>query len=366
MRTDQILTRLERVFARLDREPERPAHLQTPQMSRHRVVLLGSTLAFYLAIVVAVLTTSWLVRLDWQVMFFRPYEQWPQLHAFLDYLVVLGQRGPTAVMVAAWLGWRSWRQHTLRPLITLGVALLLLNITVGAVKLGLGRLGPHYATQIGSAELFAGGDIFPSGHTANAVVTWGILAYLASTTVTRRVLSVVSATVSLSVGATTVYLGTHWVSDVLLGWSAGLLIMLALPWFEPLIAGAEARVFALRERLRRRLETGTVPVPVATALTPLLSAGGKWQLRLAGDAAAAGTAAAAAGPQEPAAVPVPAAAQAAVAGPAHAPVPRPAAHISGRPHLIRSERTPVTPVGSRRPHTERPAGRTAARPATGG
>lgn len=107
-------------------------------MSRHRVVLLGSTLGIYLAIVVAVLTTSWLVRLDWQIMFFRPYEQWPQLHAFLDYLVVLGQRGPTAVMVAAWLGWRSWRQHTLRPLITLGVALLLLNITVGAVKLGLG------------------------------------------------------------------------------------------------------------------------------------------------------------------------------------------------------------------------------------
>lgn len=105
-------------------------------------MLLGSTLVFYVAIVVAVLTTSWLVRLDWQVMFFRPYEQWPQLHAFLDYLVVLGQRGPTAVMVAAWLGWRSWRQHTLRPLITLGVSLLLLNVTVGAVKLGLGQARP--------------------------------------------------------------------------------------------------------------------------------------------------------------------------------------------------------------------------------
>ncbi|MFJ4781158.1 phosphatase PAP2 family protein [Streptomyces sp. NPDC088762] len=356
MRTDQILTRLERVFARLDREPERPAHLQTPQMSRHRVVLLGSTLVFYLAIVVAVLTTSWLVRLDWQVMFFRPYEQWPQLHAFLDYLVVLGQRGPTAVMVAAWLGWRSWRQHTLRPLITLGVALLLLNMTVGAVKLGLGRLGPHYATQIGSAELFAGGDIFPSGHTANAVVTWGILAYLASTTVTRRVLSVVSAVVSLSVGATTVYLGTHWVSDVLLGWSAGLLILLALPWFEPLIARAEAYVFELRELLRRRAETGRMAAPVATALMPLLSAGGKWQLRRTVDPV---------GEPAPAVVPTAVAApahQAVHASPAgHTPAPRPAAIVPGRPHVIRSERAPVTPVGGRRPaHTERTAARGAA------
>ncbi|MEU6893704.1 phosphatase PAP2 family protein [Streptomyces sp. NPDC046557] len=346
MRTDQILTRLERVFARLDREPERPAHLQTPRMSRHRVVLLASTLAFYIAIVVAVLTTSWLVRLDWQIMFFRPYEQWPQLHAFLDYLVVLGQRGPTAVMVAAWLGWRSWRQHTLRPLITLGVALLLLNVTVGSVKLGLGRLGPHYATQIGSAELFAGGDIFPSGHTANAVVTWGILAYLASTVVTRRVLSLVSAIVSLSVGATTVYLGTHWVSDVLLGWTAGLLVLLGLPWFEPLIARSEAYVFEVRERLRSRLEEGRVAEPVAAALVPLVSAGGKWRLRRAED------------------VPAPAGASA-----GHAPASRPVvSHGAARPHVIRSERTPVTPVGSRRPaHTERTAARsTAARPVAGG
>ena len=108
--------------------------------------LFGATLAVYVAIVVGVLTTSKLVTLDWQVMLFRPYKQWPQIHAFLDYFVVLGQRGPTAVMVLAWLGWRSWRQRTLRPLLVLGTSLLLLNITVGAVKYGLGRLGPHYAT----------------------------------------------------------------------------------------------------------------------------------------------------------------------------------------------------------------------------
>ncbi|CAM5721435.1 hypothetical protein STENM223S_02720 [Streptomyces tendae] len=90
-------TRLDRVFARLDREPERPELLDAPEMSRHRLVLFASTLAFYIAIVWAVVITSWLVRLDWQVMFFRPYQQWPQIHAFVDYYVVLGQRGPAAV-----------------------------------------------------------------------------------------------------------------------------------------------------------------------------------------------------------------------------------------------------------------------------
>ncbi|MEU8956749.1 phosphatase PAP2 family protein [Streptomyces sp. NPDC048518] len=342
MRTERNLTRLDRVFARLDREPERPTHLDVPRMSRHRVVLFSATLAFYLAIVVAVLATSWLVRFDWQVMFFRPYQQWPEIHAFLDYWVVLGQRGPTAVMVAAWLGWRSWRQHSLRPLLMFGAALLLLNVTVGAAKLGMGRLGPHYATVIGSNEMWLGGDIFPSGHTANAVVTWGILAYLASTPRTRRYLSALSAVVSLSVGLTTVYLGTHWLSDVLLGWAAGLLILLALPWCEPLISRVEAAIFRVREAWRAR-RTGIVtvpgpePAPVgAPAMVP--------QRPAVDDTA-------------PAREPVGAARAA-----------RPAAYLAPGPHTARSERTPVTPAGSRRPpHSDRTSrGTTSPRPVAGG
>lgn len=319
-------------------------------MSPHRIALFGGTLAFYLAIVIAVLMSSWLVTLDWKVMLFRPYQQWPGIHAFLDYYVVLGQRGPTAVMVACWLGWRSWRQHTLRPLLTLGASLLLLNVTVGAVKIGLGRLGPHYATQVGSAELFAGGDIFPSGHTANAVVTWGILAYLAATPRARRYLSAMSAIVSLGVGLTTVYLGTHWLSDVVLGWAAGLLILLGLPWVEPLITRAENWIFAAREWLSARGRT-VAPKPVAPLAPHPVPAG----LAARGD-----------GTQSPAR-------ESAGTG-APAPVitatgSRPRAHTAPPAHPARSERTPVTPAGSRRPpHADRtPRGGTApARPVAGG
>ncbi|MFF1297781.1 MULTISPECIES: phosphatase PAP2 family protein [unclassified Streptomyces] len=332
MRTERNLTRLDRVFARLDREPERPAHIDVPRMSRHRVALIAGGLAFYLAIVWLVVDTSWLVRLDWQVMFFRPYQQWAEIHWFVDYYVVLGQRGPTAVMVAAWLGWRSWRQHTLRPLLTLGAVLLLLNITVGAAKLGMGRLGPHYATTIGANEMGLGGDIFPSGHTANAVVTWGILAYLASTPRARRWLSAVSAVTSLGVGLATVYLGTHWLSDVILGWVAGLLVLLALPWCEPLIARAETAVFDLRDRWRARRSTPAAVKPVEVPM-PLK-------------------------PRTPASQNEPAARSA-----------RTPAYLAPGPHTTRSERTPVTPAGPRRPpHPDRVARGTtsAARPLTGG
>lgn len=250
VRTGTTLLRLDRLLAMLDPEPKRrSAPIDVPTISRQRVALLAATLVTYLAVVWAVLTTSWLVRLDWQIMFFRPYQQWPQVHAPADYYVVLGQRGPTAVVVAAWLGWRSWRQRVLRPLLALGICLLLLNITVGAAKIGMGRLGPHAATMVGSNEMRLGGDLFPSGHTANAVVTWGILAYLAATPRAQGWLSAFSAAMALGIGLTTVYLGTHWLSDVLLGWAAGLLILLALPWFEPLIARAEAWIIE-HHRLR--------------------------------------------------------------------------------------------------------------------
>ncbi len=326
---------------------ERPApHRGRPRMTRTRLWLFWSSLAVYAAIVAAVVTTSWLVHLDWQLMLFRPYKQWPEFHAFLDYFVVLGQRAPTAVAVLAWLGWRAWRQHTLRPLLVLGGSLLLLNVTVGAAKIGMGRLGPHYATEIGSNEMWAGGDIFPSGHTANAVVTWGVVAYLATTPRARRTASVACAMVALGVGSTTVYLGTHWLSDVLLGWVAGLLVLLALPWFEPGMAYAEAWLLDLRDRLRGR-PAGDPSAPAS--LSPLATRVSIVSQRPTGPAAGTGNEP----PREMARV-----------SSGTGPPPRPDAwpHLGPHPHAARHERPPATPGGHRRPpQSDRPAGRTQAR-----
>ncbi|MFE7119256.1 phosphatase PAP2 family protein [Streptomyces sp. NPDC057654] len=324
-----------------------------PRMTRTRLGIFAATFVVYVAIVVGVLTTSWPVRFDWQVMLFHPYKQWPEIHTFLDYFVVLGQRGPTAVAVAAWLGWRSYKQQSLRPLLVLGSSLLLLNVTVGAAKLGMGRLGPHYATQIGSNEMWAGGDIFPSGHTANAVVTWGVLAYLATTPLTRRVTSVIVASLAFGIGMTTVYLGTHWVSDVTLGWTAGLLVLLALPWFEPMMAYAEVHLMALLRRLR---DSGALAPAPAGGLTVIAAPRPPVDDEL------------------PVLEPVGAASRpGGGASPAAAGrVPDAWPHLSSRPHTVRSERSPVTPSGSRRPpHGDRaprtaPLGPSAGRGRTAG
>ncbi|WP_368662674.1 phosphatase PAP2 family protein [Kitasatospora sp. NA04385] len=229
-------------------------------------MLFGLVGLLYLVVVLAILCDSPLVDLDWSLQQLRPYKQWPEALPYLDIWVVAGQRGPTAIAACLWLGWRCYRSHSARPLLMMGSALLLLNVTVGGVKILTGRLGPHYAHYVGSPELFSGGSIFPSGHTANAVVTWGVLAYLA--TRWRRTGAALAALTAASIGLTTVYLGTHWISDVFAGWAAGALVLLALPLAEPAVAALDRRVLAAWHREGRFARPAPRPGPARRGRPP--------------------------------------------------------------------------------------------------
>lgn len=138
---------------------------------------------------------------------------------------MLGQRGPSTAVALVWIGWLCRARRTLDPLIRFGVALLLLNVSVGVVKIGTGRWGPRITSH--ARDVLAGGDIFPSGHVSNAVVLFGVLAALA--TRHRRAMTALAIWVSVTVGLSTLYLDTHWVTDILGGWIAGVLVLMILP-----------------------------------------------------------------------------------------------------------------------------------------
>lgn len=220
---------------------------------RPAVLLVGVVTVVYALLCVAVLSRSPLVELDSAALRWANSVYEPVLYRVLWDWVVLGQRAVCLAIAAAWLTLRALRTRDLRPLITLGLATLLLNISVGLVKTGIGRIGPLElgagAVAPGATTIFTDGTIFPSGHTANAVVTWGLLAWLARRH--RRRWGWVAAAMSVSIGLTTIYLGTHWVSDVLAGWAAGGLVLLAVPALTPLVDRLDRRCSAVLSWLRR-------------------------------------------------------------------------------------------------------------------
>lgn len=66
---------------------------------------------------------------------------------------------------------------------------------------------------------------FPSGHAADSAIVYFTLAALIARTVHERALRLyilgVAALLTLLIGASRVYLGVHWPSDVLAGWTIG-------------------------------------------------------------------------------------------------------------------------------------------------
>ena len=98
------------------------------------------------------------------------------------------------------------------------------------LKLLVDRPRPDY--QI--IEPFASGLSFPSGHSLLAVILGGVLVYLVGQWVRpilpRRAIQVGLVLVVVGMGASRVYLGVHWPSDVIGSYVLGVLSLVALVW----------------------------------------------------------------------------------------------------------------------------------------
>lgn len=231
-----------------------PAHRAPVQRERlsARVVAFWVVFGFYLLLTIGVMFHSPLLTLDQDVFRLDLRQRHPGWFYPVHTFIMLGQRGPATLVALPWFAWRAWKSRSPRPFIMLATALLLLNLSVGFVKVTTGRLGPsatHHAYSV-----FEGGDIYPSGHVSNAVVLYGVIAMLAVGY--RRVAGVAAVVVSLAIGMGTIYLDTHWLTDVLGGWLAGSLVLLVLPsampyaeWLYYVLARQAKRVWiAVRPR----------------------------------------------------------------------------------------------------------------------
>lgn len=163
------------------------------------------------------------------------------LPSWIDFILMriddLGLRGltGTALMIAAIYIARRFK--TWRPLNLAILSLIALNLTVGLAKLLIGRTKPQLNVDL----IYAGGLSYPSGHASNAILSWGVLAYLIYryAHVDRyrgRLASTGVALVSLSVCVVSLFRNTHWLSDLVGGLFIGaalLVMVIAVDRFVP-------------------------------------------------------------------------------------------------------------------------------------
>jgi membrane-associated phospholipid phosphatase len=168
-----------------------------------------------------------LVQLDLWVIQYDGERQDPSLDTAAQIYDKLGQRTvgiPILLLVAGVLG---RRHRTWRPLVLAILTVLILNLVVGAMKVLIGRA----ETETGSVDVFAGGVIFPSGHSSNMVLTGGLIVYLVrrytDNPPTRALVAAVALLTALTI-ATSIYIGSHWVTDLIGGVLVGGLLLQAV------------------------------------------------------------------------------------------------------------------------------------------
>ena len=111
-----------------------------------------------------------------------------------------------------------------------GLALLAASVWTQFVKVAVERARPAGAVLLG-VEGFS----FPSGHTLNSTVTYGLLALLVSRTAwpkwLRVVLMAVLVALPVLVGMSRVAIGVHYPTDVVGGWLAGISVVAGVASF---------------------------------------------------------------------------------------------------------------------------------------
>ena len=108
---------------------------------------------------------------------------------------------------------RRWRSAISLAAIVLGG-----RLAVEALKLVIERPRPHfspYPVEIASLS-------FPSGHSANSMITFLALALIVAPARYRAAAIAAAVTASTLIGSTRPLLGVHWPSDVVGGWAFGI------------------------------------------------------------------------------------------------------------------------------------------------
>lgn len=168
----------------------------------------------------------------------------PLLTTLAEAVTTIGSEVSIGVLAALTLLWLVLRRRQLGSAVIFATSMASTGVLTIGLKHLVGRVRPPASLVMGPVDTsFA----FPSGHTLFSTVFFGLLAGLVLLHTSSRSARVGAVTLwavaSAAVGLSRVYLGYHWLTDVLAGWTLGILVL----------ALAAASVAALRSPTTRPL-----------------------------------------------------------------------------------------------------------------
>jgi membrane-associated phospholipid phosphatase len=154
----------------------------------------------------------------------------------------LGGKVIMPVLAAIATGILVYLRRSVAPLILMLVATAGSLVMTNVGKESIGRMRPPLEAAV---PPFPSSPSFPSGHTLNATVIAGVVAYILVLQLdskwSRTVTIVVAALFAAAMGVSRVYLAHHWLTDVVVAWTIG------LAWLAVLIT-AHRLLFTLSKR----------------------------------------------------------------------------------------------------------------------
>ncbi|GID94947.1 phosphatase PAP2 family protein [Amorphoplanes digitatis] len=206
----------------------------------------AALLAGFVALTVA-LARGHLLALDVQVADWVDAHRPAPLYWMSRVLNYLGQGGQVLMSTSILLaGLVAWRRRSVRPVLVIVVAFLVTFVTIGPLKVWLDRAAPHFAGP--DREILfnpaADGPVamsYPSGHVANALAWYAVIAVLLSALLrsldrpplSPRANAALRVLPPVIVFFTTTYLAFHWITDSVAGLLLGLIlarVLTRIPW----------------------------------------------------------------------------------------------------------------------------------------
>jgi membrane-associated phospholipid phosphatase len=190
-----------------------------------------------------------LANLDKPTLAFMEQVRNPGLDSFVTGFTNIGGGVGMPILASILTAWLIWASRTWRPLILIGGAAAVSTTATTLGKKLVGRTRPDHADAVPPYE---NSPSFPSGHTLNTTVVIALVVYLACLQLRRTVVRVglIAAGVIFigAMGMSRVFLGHHWMTDVIMGW------VLGLAW-----VGIVIMAHRLFHALRHREHAGPAP-----------------------------------------------------------------------------------------------------------